>query len=410
MKTRGGTMQIKFDDVKKYDTISETERERLKKIYGIIKQKESMLDWTDIKTCISKEELQKIVELSNEVRTFCDIFIVIGIGGSYLGSKAVIEALSPYFNKNKPEIIFAGHQLSASYLKELLTYIKDKSVVINVISKSGGTLEPSIAFDEFYTYMKENYQDYKKRIIVTTDQEAGNLRNFAIQEGLSTLSIPREIGGRYSVMTTVGLFPIAVSGIDIIKLLKGAKEAKDCFEDASRYALIRKHMEEDNKFIEAITVYEEKLSSFAGWCQQLFAETQGKEGKGILPIINQNTTNLHSIGQYLQEGKNIVFETVITVEDTEDIFLDKYNMTMNELNNVVAEQVSIAHKLSNTPSIKIILEELSPTEIGKLIYLYEMTAAIGGYLLDINPFDQPGVEEYKKLVIEELEKNKKCNK
>ena len=178
--------------------------------------------------------------------------------------------------------------------------------------------------------------------------------------------------------------------------------AKDCFEDASRYALIRKHLEEEKKLVEAITIYEEKLSSFAGWCQQLLAETQGKKGKGILPIINQNTTNLHSIGQYLQEGRNIVFETVLTVNNTEDIYLDKYHMTMNELNNLVAEQVSIAHKLGNTPSIKISLEELSPTEIGRLIYFYEMAAAIGGYLLDINPFDQPGVEDYKRLVNEEI--------
>lgn len=395
-------MQIKFDDAKKYDTISEIEREELKEIYVTMKNKESMLDWTDIKTCISKEELQKIIEISNEIRISSDIFIVIGIGGSYLGSKAVIDALSPYFKKEKPEIIFAGYQLSASYLKELISYIKDKNVVINVISKSGGTLEPSIAFDELYSYMKENYSDYKKRVIVTTDQEKGKLRKFAEQEKLPTFSVPKEIGGRYSVLSPVGLLPIAVAGIDIIKLLKGAKEEKDCFEDASRYALIRKHLEEEKKLVEAITIYEEKLSSFAGWCQQLLAETQGKKGKGILPIINQNTTNLHSIGQYLQEGRNIVFETVLTVNDTEDIYLDKYHMTMNELNNLVAEQVSIAHKLGNTPSIKISLEELSPTEIGRLIYFYEMAAAIGGYLLDINPFDQPGVEDYKRLVNEEI--------
>lgn len=395
-------MQIKFDDVKKYDTISEIEREKLRKVYEIMKKKESMLDWTDIKTCISKEELQKIIDVSKEIRSFCDCFIVIGIGGSYLGSKAVIDALSPYFKKEKPEIIFAGYQLSASYLKELISYIKDKNVVINVISKSGETLEPSIAFDELYSYMKENYSDYKKRVIVTTDQEKGKLRKFAEQEELSTFTIPKEIGGRYSVLSPVGLLPIAVAGIDIIKLLKGAKEEKDCFEDASRYALIRKHLEEEKKLVEAITIYEEKLSSFAGWCQQLLAETQGKKEKGILPIINQNTTNLHSIGQYLQEGRNIVFETVLTVNDTEDIYLDNYHMTMNELNNLVAEQVSIAHKLGNTPSIKISLEELSPTEIGKLIYFYEMAAAIGGYLLNINPFDQPGVEDYKRLVNEEI--------
>lgn len=399
-------MLIKFDDVRKYDNISEIEREKLRKIYEIIKKKESMLDWTDIKTCISKEELQKIIDLSKEIRSSCDIFIVIGIGGSYLGSKAVIDALSPYFKKEKPEIIFAGYQLSASYLKELISYIKDKNVVINVISKSGGTLEPSIAFDELYSYMKENYSDYKKRVIVTTDSEMGALKEFAEKENLLTFTIPKEIGGRYSVLSSVGLFPIAVAGIDIIKLLKGAKEEKDCFEDASRYALVRKHLEEEKKFVEAITIYEEKLSSFAGWCQQLLAETQGKEGKGILPIINQNTTNLHSIGQYLQEGRNMIFETMITVQNTEDIYLDKYHMTMNEVNNLVAEQVSIAHKLGNTPSIKIALEELNPIEIGKLIYFYEVAAAIGGYLLDINPFDQPGVEDYKKLVNEELEKIK----
>lgn len=399
-------MKLNFNYVKEYHSISLKEEEKLEKIKETMERKESMLDWLDIDTCISREDLIQIEELSKKIRSSCDIFLVIGIGGSYLGSKAVIDGLRPYFSEEKPEVIFAGHQLSASYLVHLLEHLRGKQVCVNMISKSGGTLEPSVTYQKIYQYMKENFQDYKDRIIITTSKTHGKLRDFAIKEGLKMLTIPEQIGGRYSVFTSVGLLPIAVSGIDIYQLLEGAKKEKDCFDISKQYAIIRKHLEESGRVVEAITIYEEKLSSLASWIQQILAETQGKEEKGILPIINPNTTNLHSIGQYFQEGRPIAFETVIQVEKTENILLEEYKLTMNELNHLVLNQVAIAHKQSEMPSIIIILEELTPHEIGKLLYFFEMTAAIGGYLLDINPFDQPGVEAYKKLVNQELEKLK----
>ncbi|MDE5586899.1 MAG: glucose-6-phosphate isomerase, partial [Bacilli bacterium] len=253
-------------------------------------------------------------------------------------------------------------------------------------------------------YMKENFSDYKERIIITTSVNHGKLKDFAIQEGLKILSVPEQIGGRYSVFTSVGLLPIAVSGIDIHQLLEGAKSERNCFDSSKEYALVRKHLEESGRVIEAVTFYEEKLSSVVSWIQQVLAETQGKEGKGILPIINPNTTNLHSIGQYFQEGRPIIFETVIQIEKMEDIFLEEYHISMNEMNHLVLNQVAIAHKQAALPSIIITLKDLTPYEIGKLLYFFQMSAAIGGYLLEVDPFNQPGVEAYKQLVNQELSK------
>lgn len=400
-------MNLDFTYAEKWCFCSEEERQKIDAIKKIMNQKQEMLDWLDVESCIDEEEKQKILLLANEIRKEADVFLVIGIGGSYLGSKAVIEALKPYFDKGKPEILFAGYHLSASYLKELLTYLEGKSVYVNVISKSGETLEPSIAFQKIYQYMKKHFSDYEKRIVVTTDKEKGNLRRLAEENHLETLTVPRQIGGRYSVLSSVGLFPIAVSGIDIHLLLDGAKENRNCFEEAAKYALTRKHLEEDGYQVEALTIYEEKLSSFASWAQQLFAETQGKKKKGILPLVNLHTTNLHSIGQYLQQGTKNVFETVWKVEKTEDLELEGYSLSMGELNHLVLTQVMKAHQMGNTPSILLTFPELSEKEVGKFIYFEETAAAIGGYLLDVPPFDQPGVEAYKKLVNEELKKYKR---
>lgn len=396
-----------FDHIKEYNLETPEENRRLEEIKQTMNKKESFLDWLDVETCISFEERKKISLLSEEIRKEADVFVVIGIGGSYLGSRAVIEALSPYFKKNNLEIIFAGQNLSASYLKELLAYLENKNVFVNVISKSGGTLEPSIAFDTIYKYMQENFTDYKRRVIVTTDKEKGKLKEFATKENLQTFVVPDNIGGRYSVLSAVGLLPISVSGISIDELLEGARSERNCFEEASRYALIRKHLEEAGRVVEAITIYEPKLASLSDWSQQLFAETQGKNNKGILPITNLNTSNLHSIGQYLQEGTKVVFETVWKIQETNDLELDNYNISLNNLNNLVADQVALAHAQGDTPSIIVTLKELTAYEIGKFIYFLETAAAIGGYLLEIDPFNQPGVEAYKKLVNKELEQYKK---
>ncbi len=400
-------MKLNTDFVRGYSYITSDEEKKLERIQKSIEEKSSMLDWIDIDTCVSKEEKQEIKKVAKQLREKYQVFIVIGIGGSYLGSKAVIESLSPYFPKEEQrEIIFAGYQLSSSYLKELLQYIEDKEVCLLVISKSGSTLEPAVSFDVLKNHLKAKYSNYQERIVVITDRDRGILRREAQEEGYLSFEVPKNIGGRYSVLSAVGLLPIALSGIDIDKLLKGASSMRDCFKEAKMFATIRDHLEYVGKNIEMITVYEEKLTSFAMWYQQLFAETQGKNHKGILPVVNLNTTNLHSVGQYLQDGTRNVFETVIKVKKSDELFLDKYKIDMHELNSLVQEQVAKAHLKGDTLSIVIEIDELSPFCLGQLIYFLEMSAAIGGYLLDVDPFDQPGVEEYKKLVNEKLEENK----
>ena len=397
-------MKLNTDYVRGYSYVTSDEQKKLDQIQKSIEEKTSMLDWIDIETCISKQEKDRIKKIAKQIREKYQVAIVIGIGGSYLGSKAVIESLSPYFAKNKEtEVLFAGYQLSSTYLTELLQYIEDKEVCLVVISKSGGTLEPAISFEVLKNYLKTKTSSYSERIFVITDKDSGVLRREAQEEGYVSFEVPKNIGGRYSVLSAVGLLPIAISGIDIDKLLKGASSMRDCFKETSMLATIRDRLEYVGKNVEMVTIYEEKLTSLAMWYQQLFAETQGKNHKGILPVVNPNTTNLHSVGQYLQEGTRNVFETVIRIKKSDDLFLDKYKIDMHELNNLVVEQVAKAHLKGDTPSIILELEELTPYYLGQLIYFLEMTAAIGGYLLDVDPFDQPGVEEYKQLVNEKLE-------
>jgi len=400
-------VRIHFEYEKEYSEITSEEQQKLNFIKETIEKKESMLDWKDISSCISVSELEHIKKTAKQIQQDFDTFIVVGIGGSYMGSKAVIESLKPYFSTPDIEVIFAGYQLSSAYLKELLQYIEGKNVAINVISKSGNTLEPAATFQILLDYMKSNYLDYQERIFVTTDKDTGSLRKLATEEGFQSFEVPKNIGGRYSVLTPVGLLPLAVAGIDIDMLLNGARSMEnDCFRLASQVAITRYHLEQNNKNVEAFTIYDEKLSSFGLWYQQLFAETQGKNQKGILPFVNLNTTNLHSIGQYLQDGTRNVFETVLKVENMKDISLTHFPISMHQLNNIVLEQVLLAHQKGGTPSILIEIDEITAFTIGQLILFFELTAAIGGYLLDVNPFDQPGVEEYKKLVNNELNKIK----
>lgn len=362
-----------------------------------------MTDWINIDKTISEEELNNILKIKETIlNDNPDIFIVIGIGGSFLGAKAIIDCLSPYFKKNKPEIIFAGTTLSSKYLSELLEYIKGKNIYVNVISKSGNTLEPKIAFDLIEDYLKKNYSDYQKRIIVTTDKEIGSLKEKANIEGYATLDVPKNIGGRFSCLSAVGLLPVAISGIDIKMLLNGARNGIEYLNEAFTYASIRYNIEKANRVVELITTYEENQESFGKWVSQLFGESQGKDKKGILPIPNIFTSNLHSLGQYLQEGRKIAFETVIKVNKSEDIKTINYGSSLHNLNNMVVEKVCIAHEEGDTSSLIIEIDEMSEYTLGELIYFFYLTAAIGGYLLEINPFDQPGVERYKELVNREL--------
>ena len=357
--------------------------------------------WLDINTYVSKEELNDIKSIAQEVRDICDVFIVIGIGGSYMGSKAVIEALTPTYNKGKPEIIFFGKNINPNEYVEILDYIKDKSVVVNVISKSGTTLEPSIAFDLIFNDMKNkySYEELKRRVIITTDANTGTLRQLVNEEGFRSFVVPTIVGGRYSVFTPVGLIPIAVAGINTDELLNGVQKSIDNYlENANDYAVTRDILYNKDKFIESFTIYDEKLHYLAEWLKQLLAESHGKEKKGILPISNINTRDLHSMGQYLQEGKDIIFETVIGVKNNSSLYIDKYNMDLNDLNNMALEKVCMAHNNGYTPSSIIYMDELNEQNLGELMQFFMLSTIIGGLLLEINPFDQPGVQEYKKLI------------
>lgn len=338
-----------------------------------------------------------IKQLAQEIREKADIFIVIGIGGSYLGAKAIIEALTPYFNQDKVEIIFAGTDLSTDYLLDLIDYIDNKSVYLNVISKSGTTLEPMLAFDILLEYMQKRYSDFNNRIIVTTDKEQGELLKIAQEYKFRRLEIPTDIGGRYSVLTPVGLLPIAVANIDIDKIIIGSKDAKGHLDECYKYTMIRHMMYQSNKMIESIDIYEPKLYYFTEWLKQLFAESQGKDNKGILPISTVNTRDLHSLGQYFQEGTPISFSTVIFSNSTRNLYFKKYKKTLNEINKLAMNSVALAH-FDRIKTNIIELDCINEENMGYLIFFFEMSAMLGSYLLDVNYYDQPGVKKYKEIM------------
>lgn len=378
---------IKINDkfIKNYNTISIEEKNKLDSIENIIEKKEKFLDWLDIETTISEHELDSIKKIAFNIKKDCDIFLVVGIGGSFLGTKALYESLKPYFKNEKIEIIFLGYNLDDEYLNEVIDHIKGKNVYVNFISKSGNTLETNYAYDRIIDYLKKNDSNYKNKIIITTGI-TGRFRNIVNDEGFISLNVPDNIGGRFSCLSVVGLFPLLIAGIDIDKLIDGASSVRNCFDVAGMVALIRYHLEQSGKKVEAVTIYNEKLYSFSLWYQQLFCETQGKNGKGIFSFPNVNTTNLHSIGQYFQEGTKQVFETVIKIES------DK------SLNGRIIEPIAQAHFEGDTPSLIISIEKIDEYNLGQLIYFLELVSTIGAYLLDVNPFDQPGVEKYKEYV------------
>ena len=361
--------------------------------------------WNKLDTFISSQELKKIVNMTDYIRSNCNVFVVIGIGGSYMGSKAVIEALSPMYDRKGPEIIFLGTNLCGEEYYETLNYLKDKEVIVNVISKSGTTLEPSIAFSLVMDLMKEKYneKELKDRVIITTDPVKGDLRELANEKGYVTFTVPEKVGGRFSCLTAVGLLPIAVSGINIIKLIEGARLSYDRVDRAIEYAVIRDILYKKGKIVESFTVYNPKLYYFTEWLKQLFAETQGKEKKGILPISCVNTRDLHSLGQFLQEGHDIIFETVIGIDKDKMVTLDKYDMELNSVNKIALDKVGLAHSNGYTPSNIITIDEKNEGTIGELIHFFILSSIIGALIMDVNPFDQPGVQEYKKLISEELD-------
>lgn len=380
--------------------------------------------WLDLPMNYDKDEYNRIKEATKKIQGNSDAFIIIGIGGSYLGARACIEALSHSFynvlpkeKRKTPEIYFVGNNISSSYLLNLLEAIEGKDISINVISKSGTTTEPAIAFRIFKEYLENKYgkEEAKERIYATTDKSKGALRQLADNEGYETFIIPDDVGGRYSIFTPVGLLPIAVAGIDLDKLMEGALDGAKEYSNLDinqnpcyQYAAIRNVLYNKGKDIEILVNYEPSLQYLSEWWKQLYGESEGKDGKGIYPGSANFTTDLHSIGQLIQDGKRNLFETTINIESSRaeimlkanDDNLDGLNFlegkTLDLVNKKAFEGTLMAHIKGNVPNLIINVPELNEYYFGKLIYFFEKACAISGYTLGVNPFDQPGVEEYKK--------------
>lgn len=394
---------IRFDFTT-YNNVSDISkyREKLKNIEDFFSKHKESMGWFDINSLCNEDKLFKIREKALYIKESSDILLVVGIGGSYMGSQAVIDALSPYIIKES-RVIFVGTSLSTDYLNEILKLIETKSVIMNVISKSGNTLEVLATYDVILSKMKSKYneEELKKRVIITTEPSINNtLYNDAKKEGFEIIETFKNIGGRFSVFTEAGLLPISVAGINIDNLINGAKEAMDDFNDEARYAIIRDVMIDKGKLVEAYTAYEPKLNYFLEWLKQLYAESLGKEESGVLPISLINTRDLHSMGQYIQDGPKIIFETLIIINNTKDnIYLERYRKNLSEINEIAYKAVSKAHFDGEINSSIIELTELNEANIGYLLQYFMVSVTISG-LLENNDevFTQNGVEAYKNVL------------
>lgn len=379
------------------------------------------LGWVTLPEDYDKEEFARIKVAAEKIRKSCDVLIVIGIGGSYLGARAVIEFMNGQqynqINGAAPDIYYAGRDISAASMNELLAICEGKDVCINVISKSGTTTEPAVAFRVFRALLEQKYgeEGARERIFVTTDRARGTLKSFSDDKGYQTFVVPDDVGGRFSVLTAVGLLPIAVAGIDIDALMKGANDARLAFTDADinnndcyRYAAIRNILYRKGKVTEILVGYETYAQMFNEWWKQLYGESEGKDGKGIFPASVIFSTDLHSLGQFIQDGTKNQFETVISVQHSEDQFVipnDPNNIDgLNFLSGMQLDEVKekamlgtlLAHEDGGVPNIVLELADRSAHSLGYMIYFFELACAISGYVLGVNPFDQPGVEAYKK--------------
>ena len=389
------------------------------------------LGWVRLPSSVSAEELARIGRTAERLRAKADAVIVIGIGGSYLGAKAVLEAMSNPFaawakKQNTPRILFAGHTLNEDYMYELMDAVKDLSIAAIVISKSGTTTEPAVAFRIVREEIERRYgkEEAASRIVAVTDREKGVLKGLSDEEGYETFVIPDDVGGRFSVLTPVGLLPLAVAGIDIAALVEGARAMERATgvdvpfaeNPAARYAAIRNALYRKGYKVELLASYEPKLQYFAEWWKQLYGESEGKEGKGIFPASVIFTTDLHSMGQYIQQGERMLFETVISVAESkhkvriapEEKDVDRLNFLagkrVGEVNRMAEIGTILAHVDGGVPNIRLEIPRLDERTIGALIYFFEKACGISGYLLGVNPFDQPGVEAYKKNMFALLEK------
>ncbi|MCQ2527791.1 MAG: glucose-6-phosphate isomerase [Saccharofermentans sp.] len=382
------------------------------------------LGWLDLPSNYDKEEFARIQKAAKKIRKDSDVLVVIGIGGSYLGARAVIELLNHSFNsslskkqRKAPLILFCGNSISASYLADMMDVIEGKDISVNIISKSGTTTEPAIAFRILKAYMEKKYgkEEAKNRIYATTDKARGALKGLATTEGYESFVVPDDIGGRFSVLTAVGLLPIAVSGIDIRELMKGARDASKAYKKmpmsenpAYQYAAVRNCLLRSGYTTEVMVNYEPSFHYMTEWWKQLYGESEGKDLRGIMPAGVDNTTDLHSMGQFIQDGARIMFETVVAIDAPRKTFeipndpdnLDGLNflsgMDMNEVNKKAMQGTILAHVDGKVPNMIVHMAEQNAYNLGELIYFFEKACGISGYLLAVNPFNQPGVEAYKK--------------
>ncbi len=424
--------KVTFDYSKATGFINEKEVENMKKLALDAKEQlvsktgagNDFLGWIDLPVNYDKDEFERIKKAAAKIQNDSEVLVVIGIGGSYLGARAAIEFLRHNFYnsvskeiRKTPEIYYAGNSISSTYLKHLLDVVGDRDFSVNIISKSGTTTEPAIAFRIFKKKLEEKYgkEEAAKRIYATTDKAKGALKNLATEEGYETFVVPDDVGGRFSVLTAVGLLPIAVSGADITKLMEGAasgrKRALEAdFEenDALKYAAIRNILLRKGKAIEIVANYEPSLHYVSEWWKQLYGESEGKDQKGIFPAAVDLTTDLHSMGQFIQDGARIMFETVMNIETSkEEVILEEEPVDLDGLNYLAGKSVDfinksamngtiLAHTDGNVPNLLVQIPEQNEFYLGELFYFFEFACGISGYLLGVNPFDQPGVESYKK--------------
>ncbi len=409
----------------KEDELNSIQKEITKAHAGLlakIGEGKDFLGWITLPDDYDKDEFARIKKAAKKIQSSCDVFIVIGIGGSYLGSRAVIEFLkSPMYNsvkKDTPDIYFSGCNISAQSMNELLAICEGKDVCINVISKSGTTTEPAIAFRVFRELLEKKYgkDGAKDRIFVTTDKAKGTLKKFSDETGYETFVVPDNVGGRFSVLSAVGLLPIAVSGIDIDMLMKGASDAAKAYtatadineNDCMKYVALRNIMYRHGKAIEILVSYEPYATMFNEWWKQLYGESEGKDGKGLFPASVIFSTDLHSLGQFIQDGSRSMFETVVSVVDEKEKLKVPYDeantdtlnflagIDLNDVNKKAMMGTVLAHVDGGTPNILIELAERNEYALGYLIYFFEFACGVSGYVLGVNPFNQPGVEAYKK--------------
>jgi len=407
-----------------------TYQNQVKDLHYVLKNKtgkgNDFLGWLDWPVNYDKEELARIIKVAEKIRNEVDVLLVCGIGGSYLGARAAIEAINGLYPTNKVEIIYVGNTFSSNYLAQVIEYIKDKEFAINCISKSGTTTETSIAFRVFKEICEKRYgkEKAKERIIATTDKEKGALKVLSNNNGYETFVIPDDIGGRFSVLTAVGLFPIAVAGIDVEAMLKGAALAREDYDnedlmtnDCYQYATARHILNKQGYAAEMFVTYELQLAMVAEWWKQLFGESEGKENKGTLPTSGTFSTDLHSLGQFIQQGSKVLYETVLRIgTPSADVTIPSDEDDLDNLNYLAGKSVDYVNKKAcegtidahtnagGVPNIVVDLEKMDAFGFGYMVYFFEKACAMSVYMLDVNPFDQPGVEIYKKNMFKLLGK------